>query len=149
MMNEANIEKLVNSLNELLEKANDSLKKIEELELEVNKYVKEELTSDSDKISEKFLKYSIKKIDQALLLYDIYNKGITVINKLIVSDGNISQEIRDFWNQVNIVIKNEIEEQELLGNYVLDYTKGKKLTEFEKEFIDKTFSGIAKIKNKE
>jgi len=148
-MNEVSIEKLVSNLNELLEKAKDSLNKIERLELETTEYITDELTNDSNRVSEKFLKYSIEKIDQALLLYEIYNKGVVVVNKLIINNGSIPQEIRNFWNTVNIIIKNEIEEQELLGNYMLDYTKGKKLTELEKEFINKTFSGIAKIKSKE
>ena len=145
-------EELVNlaeSLNGLLDKANNCLKEIERLELMVHEYIARELTSDTEKVSEEFLKYSIEKIDQALLLHEIYNKGVDVMNKIIVNNLPVPQEVRDFWSQVNVVIRNEIGEQELLGNYILDYSEGKELTEFEKEFMKKTFSGIAKLKNKE
>ena len=145
-------EELVNlaeSLNGLLDKANTCLKEIERLELMVHEYIAKELTSDTEKVSEEFLKYSIEKIDQALLLHEIYNKGVDVMNKIIVNNLPVPQEVRDFWSQVNVVIRNEIGEQELLGNYILDYSEGKELTEFEKEFMKKTFSGIAKLKNKE
>lgn len=148
-MKEEELMKLTNSLNSLLDKANDCLKEIERLELDIHKYIAKELNSGTEKVSEEFLKYSIEKIDQALLLHEIYNKGVIVMNKIIVNNLPIPQEVREFWNQVNVVIRNEIEEQELLGNYILDYSEGKELTDSEKEFMKKTFSGISKLKNKE
>lgn len=138
--------KLSSNLSQLLDKANECLKEIERLELCVSDYVAEELSSNEDRISEKFIKYSIEKINQALSLHKIYNNGIIIINKIIVNNFSIPQEVRDYWNQVSQVIRNEIEEQEILGNYILDFTKGKDLTESEKEFMNKTFEGIAKLK---
>ena len=138
--------KLFSNLDKLLDKANVCLKEIERLELLVSEYVVEEMKRDEDRISEKFIKYSIEKIDQALLLHKIYNDAIKVMNKILVNNFSIQQEIRDYWNQVSQVITNEIGEQEILGNYILDFTKGKELTEPEKEFMAKTFEGIAKLK---
>lgn len=138
--------KLFSNLDKLLDKANICLKEIERLELLVSEYVVEEMKRDEDRISEKFIKYSIEKIDQALLLHKIYNDAIKVMNKILVNKFSIQQEIRDYWNQVSQVITNEIGEQEILGNYILDFTKGKELTEPEKEFMAKTFEGIAKLK---
>ena len=148
-MKEEELMKLTNSLNSLLDKANDCLKEIERLELDIHKYIAKELNSGTEKVSEEFLKYSIEKIDQALLLHEIYNKGVVVMNKIIVNNLPIPQEVREFWNQVNVVIRNEIEEQELLGNYILDYSEGKELTDSEKEFMKKTFFFFFKLKNKE
>lgn len=145
-MNEKYIN-LVKDLKELLEAGNNCLKEIEKLELNVSEYVKEELANiESEKLSEKFIKYSIEKINQALILHDVYEKGVNIMNKMIINNFSIPQEIREYWSQVNRVIKDEVEEQELLGNYILDYSKGKELTESEKEFMDKTFKGIAKLK---
>lgn len=145
-MNEEYIN-LFKDLKELLEAGNNCLKEIEKLELNVSEYVKEELANiESEKLSEKFIKYSIEKINQALILHDVYEKGVNIMNKMIVSNFPIPQEIREYWSQVNRVIRDEVEEQELLGNYILDYSKGKELTESEKEFMDKTFKGIAKLK---
>ena len=145
-MNEEYIN-LFKDLKELLEAGNNCLKEIEKLELNVSEYVKEELANiESKKLSEKFIKYSIEKINQALILHDVYEKGINIMNKMIVSNFPIPQEIREYWSQVNRVIRDEVEEQELLGNYILDYSKGKELTKSEKEFMDKTFKGIAKLK---
>ena len=145
-MNEEYIN-LFKDLKELLEAGNNCLKEIEKLELNVSEYVKEELANiESEKLSEKFIKYSIEKINQALILHDVYEKGINIMNKMIVNNFSIPQEIREYWSQVNRVIRDEVEEQELLGNYILDYSKGKELTESEKEFMDKTFKGIAKLK---
>lgn len=138
--------KLFSDLDKLLDKANECLKEIERLELLVSEYVVEEMKRDEDRISEKFIKYSIEKIDQALSLHKIYNDGVKVMNKILVNNFSIQQEIRDYWNQVSQVITNEIGEQEILGNYILDFTKGKELTESEKEFMAKTFEGIAKLK---
>lgn len=138
MANEEYI-KLFSSLSELLDRANNCLKEIERLELCVSDYIYEELKSNEDRISEKFIKYSIEKIDQALLLHKIYNSGIIIMNKILVNNFSIPQEIRNYWSQVAKVIKEEIEEQEILGNYILDFTKGKELTELEKEFMGKTF----------
>lgn len=138
--------KLFSDLDKLLDEANICLKEIERLELLVSEYVVEEMKRDEDRISEKFIKYSIEKIDQALLLHEIYNDGVKVMNKILVNNFSIQQEIRDYWNQVSQVITNEIGEQEILGNYILDFTKGKELTESEKEFMAKTFEGIAKLK---
>ena len=138
---------LFNDLKELLEAGNNCLKEIEKLELNVSEYVKEELANiESEKLSEKFIKYSIEKINQALILHDVYEKGVNIMNKMIINNFPIPQEIREYWSQVNGVIRDEVEEQELLGNYILDYSKGKELTESEKEFMDKTFKGIAKLK---
>lgn len=134
----------------LLYESNKPLIEIEKLESNVSKYVKEELENiKSERISENFIKYSLEKINQALILHEIYYKGIDIMNKMIFYNINIPQEIKEYWNKISEVIKDEIEEQELLGNYILEYTKGKELTEFEKEFIDKTFKGISKLKNKE
>lgn len=146
-------EKYINILKDLLDlldKGNKCLKEIERLELCVSDYVMEELRNiQSEKLSENFIKYSLEKINQALILHEIYYKGIDIMNRMIINNINIPQEIREYWSQVNKVIKEEIEEQELLGNYILDYSKGKELSTFEKEFIDKTFKGISKLKNKE
>ena len=141
---------LLKDLLDLLDRGNNCLKEIEKLELCVSDYVMEELKNlQSEKLSENFIKYSLEKINQALILHEIYNKSINIMNKLIINNINIPQEIKEYWSQVNKVIKEEIEEQELLGNYILDYSKGKELSTFEKEFIDKTFKGISKLKNKE
>ena len=138
--------KLSSDLSELLDKANICLKEIERLELLVSEYVAEELSSDNKRISEKFIKYSIEKINQALSLHEIYNDGVKIMNTILVNNFSVPQEVRDYWNQVFQVINDEIDEQEILGNYILDFTKGKELTEPEKEFMAKTFEGIAKLK---
>ena len=55
-MKEEELMKLTNSLNSLLDKANDCLKEIERLELDIHKYIAKELNSGTEKVSEEFLK---------------------------------------------------------------------------------------------
>ncbi len=143
-MNTIDISKV---LSRLLDEANDYIIEILKLEESISEYIANELIDDG--ISEKFIKYSVDKIDLVFKLLSKYNtekNGEIYLRKKYNLD--VPNAIKLFWNRAFDLIKDEAKEQELLANYILEYTEGKNLTETQKEIIKKTFK-LIKIIEKE
>lgn len=134
-------------LSELIIIIDDHLGKLEKLVHKITSLVLLE-DKNSEGISKVLLDYLIERVDRNILLNELYNKGVKLAE--IITKNDAQEIFTIFWKQVYNLLSTEAEELELFGNYILDYTGGKNMSDKEKDFINKVFKyiGLFKSRNK-